>query len=148
MFVWWVDERVGFLVVWWVVELWLGGGSVVVSGVGGCCGRYIEVVRVGFEVWLVEQAEARVPEAMLVGLLRDYAYDVERLGWVPRRWGEKQVAAPARAIIATRDRPPRDSGGGLRTRRRATRRQHRWAPPGDRQSVASPAPRAAGLGAG
>ncbi|MBX0324875.1 MULTISPECIES: hypothetical protein [Haloarculaceae] len=39
------------------------------------------------EQWLVDQAEAGVPEIVLVGLLRDYADDIEHLGYVPRMWG-------------------------------------------------------------
>jgi len=39
------------------------------------------------EQWLVDQAEAGVPEIVLVGLLRDYADDIDQLGYVPRMWG-------------------------------------------------------------
>ncbi|MFC7164922.1 hypothetical protein [Halospeciosus flavus] len=39
------------------------------------------------EQLLVDQAEAGVPEIVLVGLLRDYADDIEHLGYVPRMWG-------------------------------------------------------------
>lgn len=39
------------------------------------------------EQWLVDQAEAGVPEIVLVGLLREYADDIEHLGYVPRMWG-------------------------------------------------------------
>jgi len=39
------------------------------------------------EQWLVDQAEAGVPEIVLVGLLRDYADDIEQLGYVSRMWG-------------------------------------------------------------
>jgi len=28
------------------------------------------------------------PEIVLIGLLRDYADDIEQLGYVPRMWGE------------------------------------------------------------
>ena len=50
----------------------------------------IEEAEVELEEWLVEQAESGVPEIVLVGLLRDYADDVERLGYVPRMWGESE----------------------------------------------------------
>jgi len=48
----------------------------------------IEETEVELEEWLVEQAENDVPEIVLIGLLRDYADDVEHLGYVPRMWGE------------------------------------------------------------
>jgi len=47
----------------------------------------IEEVEVEPEEWLVEQAENGIPEIVLIGLLRDYAHDVEQLGYVPRMWG-------------------------------------------------------------
>jgi hypothetical protein len=47
----------------------------------------IEEAEFELEEWLVEQAENGVPEIVLVGLLRDYADDIERLGYVPRMWG-------------------------------------------------------------
>jgi hypothetical protein len=48
----------------------------------------IEEAEVELEQWLVEQAENGVPEIVLIGLLRDYADDIEHLGCVPRMWGE------------------------------------------------------------
>ena len=50
----------------------------------------IEAAEVELEEWLVEQAENGVPEIVLIGLLRDYADDIERLGYVPRMWGETE----------------------------------------------------------
>jgi hypothetical protein len=47
----------------------------------------IEEAEVELEQWLVEQAENGIPEIGLVGLLRDYADDIEQLGYVPRMWG-------------------------------------------------------------
>ncbi|GGN26142.1 hypothetical protein [Halarchaeum nitratireducens] len=47
----------------------------------------IEETEVELEDWLVEQAENGVPEIVLIGLLRDYADDIEHLGYVPRMWG-------------------------------------------------------------
>ncbi|WP_199719701.1 hypothetical protein [Halorubrum sp. Atlit-26R] len=48
----------------------------------------IEEAEVELEQWLVEQAENGIPEIVLIGLLRDYADDIEQLGYVPRMWGE------------------------------------------------------------
>ena len=48
----------------------------------------IEQAEVELEQWLVEQAENGVPEIVLIRLLRDYADDIEHLGYVPRMWGE------------------------------------------------------------
>ena len=50
----------------------------------------IEEAEVELEEWLVEQAENGVPEIILIGLLRDYADDIEQLGYVPRMWGESE----------------------------------------------------------
>ncbi|ELZ62218.1 MULTISPECIES: hypothetical protein [Halorubrum] len=50
----------------------------------------IEEAEVELEQWLVEQAENGVPEMVLIGLLRDYADDIEHLGYVPRMWGESE----------------------------------------------------------
>ncbi|WP_197427782.1 hypothetical protein [Halogeometricum sp. CBA1124] len=50
----------------------------------------IEEAEVELEQWLVEQTENGVPEIVLVGLLRDYADDIEHLGYVPRMWGESE----------------------------------------------------------
>ena len=47
----------------------------------------IEEAEVELEEWSVEQAENGVPEIVLVGILRDYADDIEQLGYVPRMWG-------------------------------------------------------------
>jgi hypothetical protein len=35
---------------------------------------------------LAEQAQAGVPEQVLVGLLREQAVAIERRGYIPRRW--------------------------------------------------------------
>jgi hypothetical protein len=48
----------------------------------------IEEAEAELEQWLVEQAENGIPEIVLIGLLRDYADDIEQLGYVPRMWGE------------------------------------------------------------
>mgnify|MGYP006873393383 CR=1 FL=1 len=50
----------------------------------------IEEAEVELEQWLVERAENGVPEIVLVGLLRDYADDIEHLGYVPRMWGDSE----------------------------------------------------------
>ncbi|MCD2200916.1 hypothetical protein LPA44_13570 [Halobacterium sp. KA-4] len=50
----------------------------------------IEEAEVELEEWLVEQAENGAPDIVLIGLLRDYADDIERLGYVPRMWGESK----------------------------------------------------------
>jgi len=50
----------------------------------------IEEAEVELEQWLVEQAENGIPEIVLIGLLRDYADDIEHLGYVPRMWGEAE----------------------------------------------------------
>lgn len=39
---------------------------------------------------MVEQAENGILEIVFVGLLRDYADDIEHLGYVPRMWGESE----------------------------------------------------------
>lgn len=43
----------------------------------------IEEAEVELEEWLVEQAENGIPEIVLIRLLRDYADDIEHLGYVP-----------------------------------------------------------------
>lgn len=48
----------------------------------------IEEAEVDLEQWLVDQTEHGVPEVALIGILRDYADDIEDLGYVPRMWGE------------------------------------------------------------
>ncbi|GGK79540.1 hypothetical protein [Haloarcula sebkhae] len=50
----------------------------------------IEEAEVELEEWLVEQAENGIPETVLIGVLRDYADDIEQLGYVPRMWGESE----------------------------------------------------------
>lgn len=50
----------------------------------------IEGAEVELEEWLVEQTENGIPEIVLIGLLRDYADDIEYLGYVPRMWGEPE----------------------------------------------------------
>ena len=50
----------------------------------------IEEAEVELEEWLIEQAKNGIPEIVLIGLLRDYANDIEHLGYVPRMWGEAE----------------------------------------------------------
>lgn len=50
----------------------------------------IDQAEADLEAWLVEQAESGVPELVLIGLLRDYADDVEDIGYVPRMWGNSK----------------------------------------------------------
>jgi hypothetical protein len=50
----------------------------------------IKEAEVELEKWLIEQAENGVPEIVLIELLRDYADDIEHLGYVPRMWGESE----------------------------------------------------------
>lgn len=50
----------------------------------------IEEAEVELEEWLVEQAENGISEIVLIGLLRDYADDIEHRGYVPRMWGEAE----------------------------------------------------------
>jgi hypothetical protein len=50
----------------------------------------IEEAEVELEEWLVNQAENGIPEIVLIALLRDYADDIEHLGYVPRMWGESE----------------------------------------------------------
>ena len=45
---------------------------------------------VELEGWFVDQTENGIPEIVLIGLLRDYADDIEQLGYVPRMWGEPE----------------------------------------------------------
>lgn len=45
-----------------------------------------EDAREGLQSLLVEQAQAGVPEQVLVGLLREQAAEIERFGYIPRRW--------------------------------------------------------------
>jgi hypothetical protein len=46
----------------------------------------VEHVERDLERWLVAHARAGVPEVVLVAILRQYADQVETLGYVPRRW--------------------------------------------------------------
>jgi len=48
----------------------------------------IATVEQDLERWLLLQAQAGVPELVLVGLLREYADVIERRGVVPRSWDE------------------------------------------------------------
>ena len=52
----------------------------------------IKEAEVELEEWLVEQAENGAPEIVLIGLPRDYADDVEHLGYVPRMWAQRPLA--------------------------------------------------------
>jgi len=46
----------------------------------------IDAVEQDLERWLLRQAQAGVPELVLVGLLREYADVIERRGVIPRSW--------------------------------------------------------------
>lgn len=48
----------------------------------------IEEAEVELEEWLVKQAENGIPEIVFIGLLRDYADDIDHLGYVLRMWGD------------------------------------------------------------
>ncbi len=61
-----------------------------------------DTVEQDLERWLLRQAQAGVPELVLVGLLREYADLIENQGVIPRSWDE---ASPERQH-STR-RPPR-----------------------------------------
>nr|WP_276282845.1 hypothetical protein [Halorussus sp. DT72] len=62
----------------------------------------IDAVEHDLERWLLRQAQAGVPELVLVGLLREYADVIECCGVIPRSWGE---ASPERQHSTWR--PPR-----------------------------------------
>lgn len=47
-----------------------------------------EQAEIELEEWLIEQAENGVPEIVLSDLLRDYADDIEYIGYIPRDWGK------------------------------------------------------------
>ena len=46
----------------------------------------IEDARAALQGLLAEQAQAGVPEQVLVGLLREQAAEIEQFGYIPRRW--------------------------------------------------------------
>ncbi|GGN25959.1 hypothetical protein [Halarchaeum nitratireducens] len=48
--------------------------------------KAVEDAREGLQSLLVEQAQAGVPEQVLVGLLREQAAKIEQFGYIPRRW--------------------------------------------------------------
>jgi hypothetical protein len=48
----------------------------------------IEDARTALQRLLAEQAQAGVPEQVLLGLLREQAATIERRGYIPRRWGQ------------------------------------------------------------
>ncbi len=48
----------------------------------------IDAVEQDLERWLLRQAQAGVPELVLVGLLREYADVIEHHGVIPRSWGK------------------------------------------------------------
>ena len=48
----------------------------------------IDAVEQALEHWLLLQAQAGVPELVLVGLLREYADVIEHHGIIPRSWDE------------------------------------------------------------
>jgi len=62
----------------------------------------IDAVEQALERWLLRQAQAGVPELVLVGLLRDYADVTEHRGVIPRSWDE-----PLRKSQHSTRRPPR-----------------------------------------
>lgn len=48
--------------------------------------KAVEDAREGLQSLLVEQAQAGVPEQVLVGLLREQAAEIEQFGYISRRW--------------------------------------------------------------
>ena len=46
----------------------------------------IKDARTALQRLLAEQAQVGVPEQVLVGLLREQAAEIERRGYIPRRW--------------------------------------------------------------
>lgn len=55
----------------------------------------LEQAEAELEEWLAAKANGGLPELVLVGLLRDYADNIEHIGHVPRMWaandpGDKQ----------------------------------------------------------
>jgi len=67
------------------------------------------------EEWLVEQAENGILEIVLIGLLRDYADDIEQLGYVPRMWARPsdETNQPF-VIVPNRNRPTPSSDASSR----------------------------------
>jgi hypothetical protein len=43
---------------------------------------------------LAEQAQAGVPEQVLVGLLHEQVAEIEQLGYIPRRWAQPNQQEP------------------------------------------------------
>lgn len=48
----------------------------------------VEDAREALQSLLAQQAQAGVPEQVLVGLLREQAAKIERRGYIPRRWAQ------------------------------------------------------------
>jgi hypothetical protein len=48
----------------------------------------VEDARKSLQNLLAEQAQTGVPELTRVALLREQAVEIERLGYIPRRWGQ------------------------------------------------------------
>lgn len=46
----------------------------------------LERAEAELEEWLAAKATDGVPELVLIGVLREYADEVERLGSIPRTW--------------------------------------------------------------
>ncbi|RDZ32137.1 hypothetical protein DVK03_18840 [Haloferax sp. Atlit-109R] len=46
----------------------------------------IENAREALQSLLAQQARVGVPEQVLLGLLREQAVEIERLGYIPRQW--------------------------------------------------------------
>jgi len=50
----------------------------------------VEDARKSLQNLLAEQAQTGVPELTCVALLHEQAVEIERLGYIPRRWGQTQ----------------------------------------------------------
>lgn len=48
----------------------------------------IKDVREELQILLAQQARAGIPEQVLLGLLREQAAEIERRGYIPRRWAQ------------------------------------------------------------
>jgi hypothetical protein len=75
---------------------------------------HIERAEATLETWLVNHADAGVPELVLVGLLRDYADHIAELCHVPRSWGTATTdhTTSTAKHRSNRDSPRRDPSGG------------------------------------
>lgn len=52
----------------------------------------LEQAEAELEAWLARKATDGIPELVLGGLLREYAAEIERLGYIPRTWGENDAS--------------------------------------------------------